>query len=89
LTVTSTDVLFTGDMLGEFMAFDAVNGKKLWSFQTGSGITSQPITWSHQGRQYVTVVSGIGGVYAQNAGDERLSKVNPGGSVWTFALPKP
>jgi alcohol dehydrogenase (cytochrome c) len=84
--VTASDLVFTGDMLGSFMAFDANNGNKLWSFQTGSGIVSQPITWEHKGRQYVTVLSGIGGVYAQNSGDERLSKVAGGGSVWTFAL---
>jgi alcohol dehydrogenase (cytochrome c) len=84
--VTASDLVFTGDMLGSFMAFNANNGNKLWSFQTGSGIVSQPITWEHKGRQYVTVLSGIGGVYAQNSGDERLSKVAGGGSVWTFAL---
>jgi len=74
-------------MSGEFMALDADNGKKLWQFQTGSGIIGQPVTWEHEGRQYVTVVSGVGGVYAL-IGDERLAKVPAGGSVWTFALMK-
>ncbi|SNS88102.1 alcohol dehydrogenase (cytochrome c) [Noviherbaspirillum humi] len=84
--VTASDIVFTGDMLGAFKAFDANTGKVLWSFQTGSGIVSQPITWEHKGRQYVTVLSGIGGVYAQNSGDERLRNVPTGGSAWTFAL---
>jgi len=45
------------------------------------------ITWQHKGRQYVSVVSGVGGVYALGA-DERLATVPAGGSVWTFALMK-
>jgi alcohol dehydrogenase (cytochrome c) len=34
------------------------------------------------------VTSGIGGVYALFSGDERLAQIPPGGSVWTFALPR-
>jgi alcohol dehydrogenase (cytochrome c) len=83
---TAGNVVFTGTMEGEFLAFNAKNGEKLWSFQTGSGIVSQPITWEHGGRQYVTVASGIGTVYLYFAGDERLATIPPGGSLWTFAL---
>lgn len=84
---TAGGLVFTGAMSGEFMALDADTGKKLWQFQTGSGIIGQPVTWEHKGRQYVTVVSGVGGVYAL-IGDERLARVPAGGSVWTFALMK-
>ena len=51
-------------MTGEFQALDAETGKLLWSFQTPSGIVGQPVTWERNGKQYVTVMSGIGGVYA-------------------------
>jgi alcohol dehydrogenase (cytochrome c) len=84
---TAGGLVFTGAMSGEFMALDADTGKKLWQFQTGSGIIGQPITWQHKGRQYVSVVSGVGGVYTIS-GDERLATVPAGGSVWTFALMK-
>ena len=86
--VLSTDggVVFTGRMTGEFEAFDSDSGEKLWSFQTGSGIVGQPVTWEMDGRQYVTVLSGVGAVYALFSGDERLASVPPGGMVWTFAL---
>jgi alcohol dehydrogenase (cytochrome c) len=83
---TAGDLVFTGNMTGEFAAFHAGTGQKLWSFQTSSGIVSQPITWEHNGRQYVTVASGIGTVYLFFAGDERLATVPPGGTLWTFAL---
>lgn len=86
--VLSTDggLVFTGAMTGEFEAFHAQSGEKLWEFQTGSGIVGQPVTWEMDGRQYITVVSGVGAVYALFSGDERLASVPPGGSVWTFAV---
>lgn len=83
---TGGDLVFTGSQTGEFEAFDASNGDKLWEFQTGSGIVGQPVSWEADGKQYVTVLSGGGAVYALFSGDERLANVPAGGSVWTFAL---
>ena len=86
LLATGGGLLFTGKTTGEFIALDADNGKQLWQFQTGSGINAMPITFTHNGRQYVTVLSGIGGLY-WNQQRERLKDTVPqGGSVWTFAL---
>lgn len=82
---TAGGLVFTGSMSGEFLALDADSGKKLWEFQTGSGIIGQPISWSYQGKQYVTVLSGLGSLWAVT-GDERLGNIPAGGSVWTFAL---
>ncbi len=84
--VTGSDLVFTGVMTGEFEARDADSGKLLWSFQTPSGIVGQPVTWERNGKQYVTVMSGIGGVYALRAGDPNLASVPAGATVWTFGL---
>jgi len=84
--VTASNLVFTGVMTGEFQALDADNGKTIWSFQTPSGIVGQPVTWERNGKQYVTVLSGIGGVYAQRAGDPALENAPTGVSLWTFAL---
>jgi alcohol dehydrogenase (cytochrome c) len=84
---TAGGVVFTGSQTGQFIAFDANNGKKLWSFQTGSGISGLPIAWERDGREYVTVLSGASTVYGALAGDPDLANVAAGGSVWTFALP--
>lgn len=84
--VTAGGLVFSGNMTGEFAAFDAEDGKKLWGFQTGSGIIGQPIVWARDGKQYVTIASGIGGVYPLFSGDERLARVPTGGSLWTFGL---
>jgi alcohol dehydrogenase (cytochrome c) len=85
---TAGGVVFSGQLTGEFEAFDADNGHKLWHFQTGSGIEGQPITWDEGGVQYVAVSTGIGGVYSLFSGDERLKNIPPGGSLWVFAVQK-
>lgn len=84
---TASGVLFTGSQTGQFLAFDSKTGKKLWSFQTGSGISGLPIAWEKNGREYITVLSGAAQVYGALAGDPDLANVPAGGSVWTFALP--
>jgi lanthanide-dependent methanol dehydrogenase len=60
--VTAGDVVFYGTMDGWFRALDAKTGTKLWEFKVGSGIISQPITYEGpDGKQYVAVLSGVGG----------------------------
>jgi alcohol dehydrogenase (cytochrome c) len=83
---TAGGVVFSGQLSGEFEAFDADTGKKLWEFKTGSGIEGQPITWEQDGVQYVAVASGVGGVYSIFSADERMASIPPGGSLWVFAL---
>ena len=87
ILATGSGLLFTGKETGEFIALDADTGKTVWQFQTGSGINAQPITYTHDGEQYVTVLSGVGGQY-WGAGRELLKNVPQGGSVWTFKLIK-
>ena len=81
---TAGGLIFTGLETGEFLAMDADTGKTLWQFQTSSGINSNPVTWSHNGRQYVTVLSGIGGIGKRFLGAEGKN-IPAGGAVWTFA----
>jgi alcohol dehydrogenase (cytochrome c) len=83
---TGGGLVFSGRLTGEFEAFDADTGKKLWQFQTGSGIEGQPVTWEQDGVQYVAIASGYGGVYSLFSGDARLASVPAGGSLWVFAL---
>jgi alcohol dehydrogenase (cytochrome c) len=85
---TAGGVVFSGQLTGEFEAFDAADGKKLWQFQTGSGIEGQPVTWEQDGVQYVAIASGYGGVYSLFSGDERLAQIPTGGSLWLFAVKK-
>src|SRR4029079_14904285 len=53
---------FYGTMDGWFKAADAKNGQPMWQFKVGSGIIGQPITYKGpDGKQYVAVLSGVGG----------------------------
>src|SRR5262245_60787116 len=84
MLATGGSLLFTGKNTGEFIALDADTGEIVWSFKTGSGINAQPVTWTKNGKQYVTILSGLGGVASGRRG---LPDTIPfGGSVWTFAL---
>ena len=65
--------------------FDIDTGKTVWQFQTGSGVNAQPVTFTRDGKQYVTILSGVGGLW-WNAARQQLRNVPQGGSVWTFAL---
>jgi alcohol dehydrogenase (cytochrome c) len=83
MLATGGGLLFTGKHTGEFIALDADTGQTLWEFKTPSGVNAQPITWTHNGRQYVSVLSGLGG---STSGRRGLPDIPLGGSVWTFAL---
>jgi len=87
---TAGGLVFTGTPEGEFIALDDETGEKLWSFQTGSGIVGQPITWEQDGEQYVTVISGWGGAVPLWGGEvaKKVSYLNQGGMLWTFRLPR-
>jgi alcohol dehydrogenase (cytochrome c) len=61
VTPTAGDVLFTGDLSGNFLALDARNGNTLYSFDTGGPIAGGVITYEVNGKQYVAVASGSSG----------------------------
>lgn len=57
---TDSGLTFTGDSLGNFLALDTSDGKTLWHAGTGGPITSSPITYELDHRQYV--LTGGGGM---------------------------
>jgi lanthanide-dependent methanol dehydrogenase len=58
---TAGDVVFYGTLEGYLKAVDSKTGKELYKFKTPSGIIGNVNTYMHGGRQYVAVLSGIGG----------------------------
>jgi alcohol dehydrogenase (cytochrome c) len=57
---TGGGLVFNGDPLGIVRAFDADDGKVLWSFNTGSGVRSGIVSYAVDGKQYILVPSGWG-----------------------------
>jgi PQQ-dependent dehydrogenase (methanol/ethanol family) len=58
---TDVGVLFYGTLDGWFKAVDQANGKLLYQFHAPSGIIGNPMTYMYKGKQYVAVLTGVGG----------------------------
>ena len=74
---TAGGVVFTGEGNGMFNAYDAKNGKKLWTFNCGAGVNAPPVSYTVGGKQYIAVAAG---------GNTQLD-FKRGNSVFVFALP--
>jgi len=58
---TKGGVVFYGTLEGYLKAVDAETGKELYKFKTPSGIIGNVFTYVHNDKQYVGVLSGVGG----------------------------
>ncbi len=81
--VTAGDLVFQGTADARLIAFNAKSGAKLWDAPMGTGVVASPITYELDGKQYVTIAAGWGGVYGQI---QRGSEGNTPGTVYTFVL---
>jgi alcohol dehydrogenase (cytochrome c) len=91
MLATAGGLVFTGDAEGNFAAYDAENGGLLWSYQRGSGIRAEPITYRLDGRQYIAIPSGMGGAVGgyTGAGAPWLKNYRSGDTLYVFALFEP
>ncbi len=78
VTVTSGDVLFTGDFNHDFLALDAKTGTVLYRFNTGGEVAGGVVTYAPDGKQYVAAVSGYVSAFFKGSGPP---------AVIVFALP--
>jgi alcohol dehydrogenase (cytochrome c) len=58
ILATAGGVVFAGEGNGRFRAYDAKNGKILWTFQAGAGVNAPPSSYSIGNKQYVVVGAG-------------------------------
>jgi quinohemoprotein ethanol dehydrogenase len=65
---TAGNLVFQGSADGRFIAYNATNGQGLWSFDAKNAITGAPISYMMDGKQYVTVLAGLGGINASFGG---------------------
>ena len=57
---TGGGLVFMGDMVGKLHAFDADDGKELWTFAAGSGARGGPVSYAVNGKQYIVIPTGLG-----------------------------
>ena len=58
MTDGKSSVVFTGELSGDFDAFDTKTGQRLWHYDTGASIIAPPATYMIDGQRYLTVASG-------------------------------
>ena len=58
LLTTGGGLVFGGTNEGNFFALDAPTGKPLWDFQTGGGISANPVSFGIDGKQVVAIAAG-------------------------------
>ena len=58
---TAGDIVFYGTLEGYLKAVDIKTGKELYKYKTPSGIIGNVTTYTHKGKQYIAVLSGVGG----------------------------
>ncbi|MDE2578551.1 MAG: PQQ-dependent dehydrogenase, methanol/ethanol family [Hyphomicrobiales bacterium] len=86
---TAGNLVFWGDLHGDFRAINASNGQELWKKNLGSGIGAGPITYSVKGKQYVAVVVGRTASIPAFLGDigKKITAAAPeGGALFVFSL---
>ena len=86
---TTTGLVFAGDIKGTFRAHDAKTGKELWKFNTGSGISAAPISYTLDGKQYVAVTSGRTQsmpAFFGKIGEKMVAASPEGGTLFVFTL---
>lgn len=84
---TAGGLVFQGQLEGEFAAYDAASGEKMWSHDLQAGGASGPGTFEIDGEQYVTITTGWGSAFGLSAGfayDEKVQGTV--GKVVTFKL---
>lgn len=80
VTATKGNVVFTGELTGDFLGLDARDGKVLYRFNTGGAIGGGVVTYEEAGKQYVAVMSGRPSPFWVN-------EIAGAPTVFLFALP--
>jgi len=86
LLSTAGGLVFQGAAEGKFKAYDARDGKELWSYETTNGIIAAPMSYEVDGEQYVAVMVGYGGAGALSAASFLPDRPRLPGRLMVFKL---
>ncbi len=87
LLATGGGLIFGGDIAGRFKALDEATGEVLWEINLGSPVTGYPMTFAHDGRQYVAVSTGSSATTASFLGMTPEIRPSFSNNLFVFALP--
>ena len=80
---TAGNLVFQGTADGRFVAYNAKSGDKLWESPVGTGVVAAASTYLIDGKQYVSIAVGWGGILGLTF---RATELQTPGMVYTFAL---
>src|SRR6267142_2088697 len=80
---TAGNLVFQGTADGRFIAYNATSGEKLWEAPTGTGVVAAASTYMVDGKQYVSIAVGWGGVFGIAV---RATEYQSPGTIYTFAI---
>ncbi len=80
---TAGNLVFQGSADGRFVAYNAINGDKLWEVPVGTGVVAAPVTYEVDGQQYVSIAAGWGGAIGLR---DHFSESQSPGKIYTFSL---
>jgi quinohemoprotein ethanol dehydrogenase len=88
LMATGGNLVFQGQVDGRFSAYDSRNGNLLWSFASQGAVLAPPISYLAGGRQYISVLTGmgLGGAVVANGLPARFNYRTQARRVLTFAV---
>lgn len=87
MVATAGGLVFSGDIQGNFRAFDQATGEVLWEANLGSAVTGYPVSFAVDGKQYISIGTGTS---VTTAGQARFVDGPPPGiesRQYVFALP--
>ena len=83
IMTTKGGLVFQGDATGNLRAYDASNGTVLWEKNLMTGIIAPPVTYTIDGKQYLSIAVGWGGVTGLT---RKFTKHVHPGRIYTFEL---
>jgi len=88
---TAGNIGFVGDVDRRFRAFDVRTGETLWESRLGTSVQGYPVAFSVNGREYIAVTTGRGGLESPRLVPRtlapELSYPQNGNAIYVFALP--
>ena len=88
---TAGGLVFIGDLDRYVRALDVMSGKVLWQTRLGTSAQGYPVSFSIDGRQYIAIMSGLGGGSPRNVPAAIVPDIKipqSGQALYVFALPQ-
>ncbi|WP_144097564.1 PQQ-dependent dehydrogenase, methanol/ethanol family [Croceicoccus sediminis] len=86
ILATAGGLIFQGKADGHFVAYDARNGSELWSFDTQAPPIAAASSYILDGKQYVALLAGYGGIFSLFNGYSPKPQNQPIGRLLVFAI---